>query len=855
MRTVTTNFRDAIVNGEDQVALVDFGDWTTSVTSAWWFDETDIAMDGGIRLGDNFCTDENLTLGTACNSIEISVLNQYTLPTFSEFQVFIGAATSSYTASTTKDAYANVDGDIVEVRTASASPYLYLNNTATTAQPSAGCKALEILRTSTDNQYIVLTIKEDNTAEAFTLDTSAHTLVAYSGTYSTPTFFQEKWASWDGVAVVRGIAYYTNYYTKFRNRDGNVTGERYELCSLGYFIPSTTHITNEEVITIQGYDRMTLFDKDASVFLANRNPYHNLQELFGDLCGYVGVTGDYTYALSGNKTFVPTIEGGSSYSLRQVLGAIAEALGCIAKFNNKGELKLYWFYTNNTDDIDYNFQRTVYNYSVSVIDKVQIGSEFYGSGDNVYYNDTNFLGLGATQVQNLYTRLNGFAAYSPCNASIFGTPSIEAGDIVVVKNDSLDVGVTVPIFVNNYAWNGSGSATIESTGDETRPIDSDLERQLAETVTGDDLATSGKVEISGDNITAGIIASHDGSTYFDLDNDEFVIENTKTYLQSNYSASDVTRIQDIILGNVTMTQADLDKYDWLGKGYLDVTDGLRVNKLVGGTYGASVDVINTIRLSAADKEMLIKAAYQVGSGAEKVMMKVGGYGLFAEELRANSVTLPALGSSDTKLIVQNTSGDESLTLGVDSNNGVLTLNGQITVKDSSGNTVLEQTTANSGGRIRSYQANTLGASYGANNIRGGFLFLYNLSGNETIRLSGEQGSVKCVPQDVKSLFGSLSNLTNCTGSITDAYYSAGFCSVRVSLTTTASIASNSSFTATVTFPSGYTPLMISYSASQYQGRAVTGTLGTGGTITFNNCGSSAIASGHTVAMSFVYPCS
>ena len=253
--------------------------------------------------------------------------------------------------------------------------------------------------------------------------------------------------------------------------------------------------------------------------------------------------------------------------------------------------------------------------------------------------------------------------------------------------------------------------------------------------------------------------------------------------------------------------------------------------------------------------MLIKAAYQVGSGAEKVMMKVGGYGLFAEELRANSVTLPALGSNDTKLTVESTSGDGVLTLGVDSSRGTLNLNGQITVEDSSGNIVLEQTTANSGGRIRAYQANTHGASFGANNVRGGFLFLNDLSGTEHVRLSGESGEVKCIPQDVKSLFGSLSNLTNCTGSITDAYYSAGFCSIRVSLTTTTSIASNSSFTATVTFPSGYAPLMISYSASQYQGRAVTGTLGTGGTITFNNCGSSAIASGHTVAMSFVYPCS
>lgn len=844
MRSVTSDFTDAIANGEDQIALIDFGNWSSDISSAWWFDEHDISSEGGIRLGDNFCTEENIQLGTACNSVEVSVFNKYTLPTFTEFQVFIGAATSSYTASTTKDVYAEVDGHTFEC--SPTAPYLLADGISATKQPSEACKALEIVRTSTVNNYICLCIHEDNTAEAFTLNTSTSVPHMANYTYSTPTFFEEKWASWDGLAIVRGKSNALNYYSKFRNRDGEVECNEYELCSLGYFLPSTTHTTNEEVINLQGFDRMTLFDADATDFLANVDKTHTLSQMFSDLCTYVGVTGDSTNAINGS--FVPSVSMDTSLSLRQVLAYFAEAMGCIAKFDSAGVLKLYWI-TSNPIDIDYNFQRTVYNYSVAVIDKVQFGEISYGSGTNIYYEDTNFCGLTATEIQNIYTRLNAFASYTPCNASIFGHPGIESGDIVTVKNDVADVGVVVPVFVNNYAWNGNGSATIESTGTEVRPIDSDLERQLANTVTGDDLATSGKVEISGDNITAGIIRSHDGSSYFDLDNDEFVIENTKTYLQSDYSASDTTRIQNIILGNVTPTQADLDKYDWLGKGYLDVSDGLRVSKLINGTYGASVDVVNTIRLSAVDKEMMIKASSQVGSASEIVMLKAGGFGLFAEVLGANKINLPASGSSDTKLTVQSTSGEDALTLGVDSDKGLINLNGTINVEDSSNNVSLEQTTANSGGRIRAYQSGTLGGGFGANATRNGFVVLYNSSGTETVHAYGSTGEVQCIPQDVSSGF----TPTGC--SIDSAYKSAGICVLRIAITNSAAVSSGGSYSASVSFPSGCTPLMTTQSEGYYNTIPLFATLTSAGAITVHNVSGSTLTSGHTARFCFTFPCS
>ena len=848
MRTVTSDFTDAILNGEDQVALIDFGDWSTNISSSWWFDETDIAADGGIKFGDNWCTDENLKLGTACNSIEITVFNRENMPTLEEFRVWVGVSTSSYTASTTRVAYADVDGDVIEVN--NASPYLYLNGTAVISQPTASCKALEIVRTSTNNQYIVLCIYDDNTAKPYTLNTSTHTMVAYGGSYSTLQYFSDKWDGWYGLAIVRGKSNSLGYYSKFKTIDGEVTGHQYELCSLGYFLPTTTHTTNEEIINISGYDRMTLFDVDATDFLTNRDTTHMLTTVFSDLCAYVGVTGSIIGAING--VFVPTIGVDTSLSLRQVLGYLAEAMGCIAKFKSDGTLGLYWTTTNNTD-IEYNFQRTVYNYSVAVIDKVQFGSVSYGSGSNIYYQDNNFCGLTANEVQNIYTRLNGFAAYTPCNASIFGHPGIESGDIVTVKNDSLDTGVSVPIFVNNFAWNGVGSATIESTGSETRPIDSDLERQLANTVTGDDLATSGKVEISGDNITAGIIMSHDGTSYFDLDNDEFVVENTKTYLKSNYSASDTTRIQNIILGNETLTQADLDKYDWLGKGYLDVSDISRVNKLVNGTYGASVDVINKIKLSASDKKMLMSASNKVGSGTENFVFKAGGFGTsttdaFAENLKAENVEIPVASGGAYPFVLKNATDYTILSLGGLTNNG-----GVLKIHDNVGNDTFSfNGNIDGGGRERVFQSGNVAAAYGANTTRGGYLVLYDLSGNNiNVRAYGETGEVQCVPQSVSSGFAISPN----TCSILAAYRSAGFCILRVTIVNASSVSAGSSYTATVTFPSGCTPLMTTQSEGYYQQIPILATLQANGTITAHNVSGSSLAASKSVNLCFVYPCS
>lgn len=850
MRTVTSDFTDAILNGEDQIALVDFGDWSTNISSSWWFDETDIAADGGIKFGDNWCTDENLKLGTACNSIEITVFNRENIPTLEEFRVWVGVSTSSYTASTTRVAYADVDGDVIEVN--STSPYLYLNGSAVTSQPTASCKALEIVRTSTNNQYIALCIYADNTAKPYTLNTSTHTMVAYGGSYSTLQYFSDKWDGWYGLAVVRGKSNSLGYYYKFKTVDGNVTGHQYELCSLGYFYPSTTHTTNEEIISISGYDRMTLFDQDATDFLTNRDTTHMLSTVFSDLCAYVGVTGSIIGAI--NSVFVPTIGVDTSLSLRQVLGYLAEAMGCIAKFKPDGTLGLYWTTTNNTD-IDYNFQRTVYNYSVAVIDKVQFGSVSYGSGSNIYYQDNNFCGLTANEVQNIYTRLNGFAAYTPCNASIFGHPGIESGDIVTVKNDSNDAGVSVPIFVNNFAWNGVGSATIESTGSETRPIDSDLERQLANTVTGDDLATSGKVEISGDNITAGIIRSHDGTSYFDLDNDEFVIENTTTYLQSNYSASDTTRIQDIILGNTPLTQADLDKYDWLGKGYLDVSDGLRVQKLIGGNYGASVSVTNKVKLSASDKEMLISASNKVGSATESYVFKAGGFGISSEDalitnLKAENVEIPVVSGGGFPLVLKNASDYSIVQIGAYTSNG-----GDVKISNHLGDdTFVLNGDLNGGGRERVYLDNgNVGASFGANSTRGGFFGLWNPSGTMVISAYGNTGEVSCVPQNVKSSFSITASTGTSSCSIVDAYKSAGFCTIRTSLVNADTVASGGEYKATITFPSGCTPQMVTSGGSYFGARYINGTLSTAGTVTYRNCGDSMTAN-HTVNIQFTYPC-
>lgn len=85
--------------------------------------------------------------------------------------------------------------------------------------------------------------------------------------------------------------------------------------------------------------------------------------------------------------------------------------------------------------------------------------------------------------------------------------------------------------------------------------------------------------------------------------------------------ADVDRIQQILLGNITPTQSDLDKYDTGGKSFLDAIDLLRVQKMVLGTSPNPQTVTYTITINTNDYRELIKLSSSLG---DETILGAGG---------------------------------------------------------------------------------------------------------------------------------------------------------------------------------------------------------------------------------------
>ncbi|MBQ9023819.1 MAG: tail fiber domain-containing protein [Bacilli bacterium] len=66
---------------------------------------------------------------------------------------------------------------------------------------------------------------------------------------------------------------------------------------------------------------------------------------------------------------------------------------------------------------------------------------------------------------------------------------------------------------------------------------------------------------------------------FNLESDKFDSMSSKTF---NYTQEDLTRIQQIILGNIIATDEDYEKYDLNNNHLIDGQDSLRISKIVNG---------------------------------------------------------------------------------------------------------------------------------------------------------------------------------------------------------------------------------------------------------------------------------
>lgn len=269
-------------------------------------------------------------------------------------------------------------------------------------------------------------------------------------------------------------------------------------------------------------------------------------------------------------------------------------------------------------------------------------------------NDNFFLGTIEARehaIKGLWTTLYGLT-YIPFSSTYLGFPYLEMGDLIEVE--LLD-GTTIESYVFNYTfvYNGGYMGTLETPTitrtQETYPTNS-IEakmgkfgfevdrankevRAVAEDLSGVQAELTLKIDKDdNDQIVSMINASADvitlnsnrlviNSTYFKLDEDGNITAtsgdiggfsigtdtlscNVSTTI-GPFTSADQTRVQGIIMGTITPTAQDYEKYDIDKNGQIDILDNARISRAVlnGGyyTYNGTFtldteDYFNTIKL-------------------------------------------------------------------------------------------------------------------------------------------------------------------------------------------------------------------------------------------------------------------
>ena len=161
--------------------------------------------------------------------------------------------------------------------------------------------------------------------------------------------------------------------------------------------------------------------------------------------------------------------------------------------------------------------------------------------------------------------------------------------------------------------------------------------------------------INADWINAGAITIKDaeGNTTFSADTQTGVVNingtdgnvtftNTpinlsasQTYLASNYTTADMDRVREIMLGNITPTEADYEKYDFYGDGEITNVDWVITRNLVLGMYGDSLTVAWHCAIDPNNKARIFRV-WRSANSAETTVFEIGASGV-SSQLFANKV--------------------------------------------------------------------------------------------------------------------------------------------------------------------------------------------------------------------------
>lgn len=257
-----------------------------------------------------------------------------------------------------------------------------------------------------------------------------------------------------------------------------INENQFESVPLGVF--NVDEIQREKnVVYVKALDRMLMFDK---AYPTDKISAKLPLTLISEACSACGVELSNT-SLSGfaNSSVKLSADENQVGTYRELIGMVCEVIGAFAVINRYGKLEIKKFYGTAVAEYEDFFSSApkLSDFAVSV-GKIVYKNTVSGTSGRSLVMQANpfFESMSASQLSSslgaILNQLSGVTFYG-CEASTFGDPALDAGDIITVRGK--------PVMVMGYTYNFRGISSIESYGDQYEgDVEYDAIKRLAQTV-------------------------------------------------------------------------------------------------------------------------------------------------------------------------------------------------------------------------------------------------------------------------------------------------------------------------------------------------------------------------------------
>lgn len=405
----------------------------------------------------------------------------------------------------------------------------------------------------------------------------------------------------------------------------------YEDVPIGIFNIQDSPETDKNKVTIKLRDNRVKFDfaYNARPLIQQNGGSATLLQILNDMCSQAGVTSDVS-SFSGSSKAIGIYD--NTVKATTYVSYIAEQAGAIPIITREGHLD--FIYINNL---------TTWRIPLSIVEKYEIGTPYqikrvvYESGtikyetsnddtlETLYLDGANVYINSQAQISAIFGIVEDFQIDSVTTGKILGNPAIDPYDLIEVYDDEDEEEPTIfkTLANNNYTFNGVHRQTFDTQiGKEERTENVSISgegvfKKIVKTEIDNVNASITSVVQTVSTIAGGYVLTtdttyQDGTTYYKLENDDYVelIEGTDynvgdpiigdVYIFEEDLKSQIDNINDTLNGTddteglLTMLQNVKSQLQRVQTTMLEQTSEAFVMSFVQGYINNAFNEVNTI---------------------------------------------------------------------------------------------------------------------------------------------------------------------------------------------------------------------------------------------------------------------